>query len=77
MMKALHQEVNGLDALITEIVATEQTSTSVSQIEQSAFNYVNLTNNSHIEVNLLESEQKDILIAPAIDEDAQKEAAHD
>ena len=77
MMKALHQEVNGLDALITEIVATEQTSTSVSQVEQSACNYVNLMNNLHIEVNLLESEQKDILIAPAIDEDAQKEAAHD
>ena len=30
-----------------------------------------------IEVNLVESDQKDILVAPAIDEDAQKEAAHD
>ena len=30
-----------------------------------------------MEVNLVESESKDILIAPAIDEEAQKEAAHD
>ena len=49
----------------------------VLQIGQSAINYVSLTNNSNIEVNLVESDQKDILIAPAIDEDAQKEAAHD
>ena len=38
---------------------------------------MSLTNNLRIEVNLLESDQKDILVAPAIDEDAQKEAAHD
>ena len=30
-----------------------------------------------MEVNLVESESKDILVAPAIDEEAQKEAAHD
>ena len=36
-----------------------------------------MTNNFHIDVNLVESDQKDILIAPAIDEEAQKEAAHD
>jgi hypothetical protein len=76
-MKSFPQDVNGLDALLTEIVSTEQTSTTVSQIEQSAINYVSLTNNSRIEVNLLENDQKDILVAPAIDEDAQKEAAHD
>jgi hypothetical protein len=76
-MKGLPREVNGLDALLTAVVSTQQTSTSVSQIGKSAINFVNLTNNSDIEVNLLESDQKDILIAPAIDEDAQKEAAHD
>ena len=36
-----------------------------------------MTNNSRIDVNLVESDQKDLLIAPAIDEEAQKEAAHD
>ena len=36
-----------------------------------------MINNTGIEVNLVENEQKDILLAPAIDEDAQKEAAHD
>ena len=36
-----------------------------------------MTTNSRIEVNLVESDQKDLLIAPAIDEEAQKEAAHD
>ena len=30
-----------------------------------------------MEVNLIESDKKDALLAPAIDEDAQKEAAYD
>ena len=49
----------------------------ILEMRQSAVNYAHLTNNSQIEVNLVESDQKDIFIAPAIDEDAQKEAAHD
>ena len=77
MMKALKPTENGLDALLSEIVSIEQTSTSVSQIGQSAISCVSLTNNSGIEVNLLESAQMDVLVAPAIDEDAQKEAAYD
>ena len=76
MMKALPEDVNGPDSFLSEIVSTEQTSTSVLQIGQSANNYVSLTNNSGIEVNLLESDQKYILVALAIDEDAQKEAAY-
>ena len=77
MMTELPNNVDALDALLTEIVSSKQTSTPVSQIGQSTINYVGLTNNSVIEVNLVESDQKDILVAPAIDEDAQKEAAHD
>ena len=77
MMNEETNDVDALDVLLEEIVSSQQTSTPVLQIGQSAINYVNLTNNSHIEVNLVESDQKDILIAPAIDEDAQKEAAHD
>jgi hypothetical protein len=77
MMSAFSNDVDALDAVITEIAAIYQSSTSVSQIGQSASNYVSLTNESKIEVNLVESDQKDILVAPAIDEDAQKEAAND
>ena len=77
MMNETTNDVDALDVLLVEIVSSEQTSTPVLQIGQSAINYVNLTNNSNIEVNLVESDKKDILIAPAIDEDAQKEAAHD
>ena len=69
--------MDALDVLLAEIVSSEQTSTPVLQIGQSPINYVNLTNNSNIEFNLVESDKKDILIAPATDEDAQKEAAHD
>jgi hypothetical protein len=77
MMNAISDEVDALDALLTEIAFIEQTSTSVLQLEESASNYVCLTKNSEIEVNLVESKQKDILVEPAIDEDAQKEATYD
>jgi hypothetical protein len=77
MMTAFSNEADALDAVITEIAAIDQSSTSVLQIGQSASNYVSLTKESEIEVNLVESNQKNILVAPAIDEDAQKEAAHD
>ena len=77
MMNVTTNDVDALDVLLAEIVSSKQTSTPVLQIGQSAINYVNLTNNSNIEVDLVESDKKDILIAPAIDEDSQKEAAHD
>jgi hypothetical protein len=77
MMNAVSEEVDGLDVVLTELVSFKQMSTSISQIGESSSNYACLTNNSEIEVNLVENEQKDILVAPAIDEDAQKEAAHD
>ena len=54
MMTELPNVVDALDALLTEIVSMEQTSTSVTQIGQSAINYVSLTNKSVIEVNLVE-----------------------
>ena len=77
MMNETTDNVDALDVLLAEIVSSEQTSAPVLQIGQSTINYVNLTNNSNIEVNLVESDKKDIFIAPSIDEDAQKEAAHD
>ena len=72
MMNAISDEVDALDAVLTEIASIDHTSTSISQIRESASNYVCLTNNSEIEVNLVESEHKNNLVAPAIDEDAQK-----
>ena len=64
-------------SFLNDIISNDQTSTPVSPIGQSAINYANLMTNSRIEVNLVESDQKDLLIAPAIDEEAQQEAAHD
>ena len=77
MMNAVSEEVDGLDAVLTEIASLEKLSTTVSKIGKSSSNCVWLTNKSEIEASLVENEQKDILVAPAIDEDAQKEAAHD
>ena len=76
MMNEEANELDALDVLLDEIVSSNQTLTPVLQIGQSE-NFVHLTNNSQIKVNFIESDQKDILIAPAIDEEAQKEAAHD
>ena len=77
MMHEGENEWDALDVILDAIMPNDQTSTPVSQIGQSAINYANLTINSGIEVNLVESDQKDLLIAPAIDEESQKEAAHD
>jgi hypothetical protein len=60
-------EWDALDVILDEIIWNDQTSTPVSQIGQSAINYANLTNNSRIEVNLVESDQKDILVANYLD----------
>ena len=76
-MNAVSEEMDGLDAVLTELVSFKQMSTSVSQIGEWSSNYACLTNDSELEVNLVENKQKNILVAPAIDEDAQKEAAHD
>ena len=77
MMQEVDNEWDALDVILDDIMQNDQTSTPVSQIGHSAINYATLTNNSGIEVNLVESDQKDLLIAPAIDEKSQKEAAHD
>ena len=53
MMNALSEEVDALDAVLTEIASLEQGSMSVSQIEESSTNHVCLTNKSEIEVNLV------------------------
>jgi hypothetical protein len=77
MMNAISEEVDGLDAVLTDFASLKQVSTSVSQIRESSTNYACLRNKFEIEPNLVENEQKNILVAPAIDADAQKEAAHD
>jgi hypothetical protein len=71
MMKALPEELDEFDAILTATASLEQESMSVSQIGETSTNYICLTNKSEIEINLVENEQKDILVAPAIDEDAQ------
>jgi hypothetical protein len=39
--------------------------------------YVSIDDKTDLDVNLIKSDKKDILLAPALDEEAQKEAAHD
>ena len=46
--------LDALDVLLDEIVSSNYTSTPVSQIGQSEVDFVHLTNNSQIEVNLVE-----------------------
>jgi hypothetical protein len=77
MMEALPDEVDVFDAILMAASTLEQQPLTVSQIVETSTNYIFLTNKDGIEVNLVENEQKDILLAPAIDEDAPKEAAHD
>ena len=77
MMETLPDEVDDFDTILMAASTLEQQPMTVSHIVATSTNYICLTNNDGIEVNLVENEQKDILLAPAIDEDAQKEAAHD
>jgi hypothetical protein len=55
MMNPVSEEVDGLDAVLTELASFKQMSTSVSQIGESLSNYAYLMNNSEIEVNLVEN----------------------
>ena len=73
----LPEALDEFDAILMAAASLKQQSMAVSQIGETSTNYICLTNKAGIEVNLVENKQKDILLAPAIDEDAQKEAAHD
>ena len=59
------------------IATNEFPQSAVLHISSTNQSYVSLSDKTDLEVKLVESESKDILIAPAIDEEAQKEAAHD
>ena len=61
MMEALPDEVDGFDAILMAAASLEQQPMTVSQIVATSTNYICLTNNDGIEVNLVENEQKDIL----------------
>ena len=56
MMQEGENEWDAPDVILDAIMPNDQTSTPVSQIGQSAINYANLTTNSGIEVNLVESD---------------------
>jgi hypothetical protein len=77
MMEVVPAALDVFDAILMAAASLEQQSMTVSQIGETSTNYICLTNKAGIEVNLVENEQKDIPLAPEIDEDAQKEAAHD
>jgi hypothetical protein len=77
MMEVMDQHYTTLDQTLQQIASNEFTYTSVLQITQTNQNFVSLDCETDLEVNLIESEKKDLLLAPAIDEEAQKESAHD
>ena len=66
-----------LEQAIEQIASNEISDTAVLQITKSNHNFVNLNGETDLEINLIESENKNLLLAPAIDEYDQKEAAHD
>ena len=70
MMEALPDEVDDFDAILMAAASLKQQPMTVSQIVETSTNYICLTNKAGIEVTLVENEQKDILLAPSIDDDA-------
>ena len=77
MMDVLDQLPATLDQTLSTIATNKFPHPAVLQISSTNQSYVSLSDKTDLEVNLVESETKDIFVAPAIDEEAQKEAAHD
>ena len=69
MMEVMDQNYTTLDQTLEQIASNEFTNPAVLQITQTNQNYVSLDCETDLEVNLIESEKKDILLAPAIDEE--------
>ena len=76
MMEVLDDMSATLDQTLHEIATNVFPHPAVLQISNTNQSYVSLSDKTDLEVNLVESKTKDILVAPAIDEEAQKEAAH-
>ena len=72
MMEVLDELNPTLEQTIKTIATFEFPQSAVSHISITNQSYVSLSDKTDVEVNLVESESKDILIAPAIDEEAQK-----
>ena len=62
--------MDNFDTILMAAASLKQQSMTVSQILETSTTYICLTNKEGIEVNLVENEQRDILLAPAIVEDA-------
>ena len=77
MMDVMDQFDTMLNQTIELIASNELVDSAVLQITNTNQNFISLDGETDMEVNLIESNRKDALLAPAIDEDAQKEAAHD
>ena len=70
MMEVLDDMPAPLNQTLTEIATNEFPHPAVLQISHTSHSYVSLSDKTVLEVNLIESETKDILVAPAIDEEA-------
>ena len=77
MMEVLEDLTATLEQTMNTIATNEFSQSAVLHISSTNQSYLSLSDKTDLEVNLVESETKDILVAPAIDEEAQKEAAHD
>ena len=72
MMEVLEDNSAPLDQTFAQIATTEFPHPAVLQISSTNQSYVSLANKTDLEVNLIESKTKDILLPPALDEKAQK-----
>jgi hypothetical protein len=77
MIEAMESISAILDQSFKQLATNEFPNTKVLQITPTNQIYVSLANKTDLEVNLIESEKKKLLVAHAIDEEAQKEAVHD
>ena len=70
MMDVMDQFDTMLNQTIELIASNELVDSAVLQITNTNQNFISLDGETDIEVNLIESDRKDALLAPAIDEDA-------
>ena len=71
MMEVMDQNYTLLEQAIEQIASNEFIDTAVLQIAHSNKKKISLDGETDLEINLIESDKKNLLLAPAIDEDDQ------
>ena len=71
MMEAMDHNSTTLEQTLEQITTNEFPDPAVLPFTQTNQNYVSLEDETDLEVNMFESEKKNILLAPALDKEAQ------